>query len=291
MRTLSSAGQPDESGLSPWRTRPRAAPDDHESLFKTRPRGVQPRIDEQCGTLEQPLSLGFSACRGCIGSGDPAALAAKTLSSWKFVGDGRGAYERVTQYHYVGEGVGCFEKHEADDLRHRGFGACCSGLVFAALAMLLLRLLVTEYAEVRLRINDFFVSNRQPALTRPSVSSESAEGRDRALSPPHGLEELFDCEVEDMQQWSFDKKVWCCLQRDHRRCRSTEPSGRAGADAPPAERAATSSADYRSLADTSATGAPATVRGGARSRAVTPSFVAPRHASRQAKGAVEEKTA
>ncbi|CAK0834231.1 unnamed protein product, partial [Prorocentrum cordatum] len=81
----------------------------------------------------------------CLGAACTEPGTAVTTTHWSYVGDGRGAYEKVQTYNFVGEGEGAFEKDQAveEDAGPRSPAACCClCCLSAALAVLMVALVV-----------------------------------------------------------------------------------------------------------------------------------------------------
>lgn len=271
MRTLSSVDvdQRGEPQPSVWRTRPRGAAEQGAwSPCRTRPPDRGPSTPS--GGIFSLSS--FFGCRGCRGPcrGDPG-----TADGLLHVGDGRGAYERIIQYNYVGEGPGCYEQERWQE-RPRGCPFCGGWLAIAVALLVVLgfRPLASACARVHPQISDFVAAQAGPMLgsmglgpsrklqgpplaPRANGSEQHRLGgatREEPASPRAGPgAPRFDCEAGDAWQWSFDKRLWCCL-RGNRTC-----------DRPPPPPSPSS--------PSSPTGA-----AGAQRAPVTPSFVAPRPA-------------
>merc|ERR1719330_1262583 len=59
-------------------------------------------------------------CRGVASLCFEAEGTVRT-TSWQYVGEGRGGYDRVHTYSYVGDGSGAFEKHDAPQQKQEAF--------------------------------------------------------------------------------------------------------------------------------------------------------------------------
>ncbi|CAK9064018.1 unnamed protein product [Durusdinium trenchii] len=115
-----------------------------------------------------------------------------TVQTWKWVGDGRGAYEKVENFAFVGQGAGSFERRLETQYPPTGgrfcprwcFGACCCGLLAGFLIFLII-----------------MFTRRQQA------------------------DPLLECtkEIAMMDLWSETKKAFCCAHTGRYGCPPQPP--------------------------------------------------------------------
>eukprot|EP00435_Cladocopium_sp_Y103_P031195 s933_g7.t2 len=131
-------------------------------------------------------------------------------SNWKWVGDGRGAYEKVDTFAFVGHGAGSFEKRTIDPNADGGsilwlcFRACWCGILAG-----LIFFLIVVFARHHL------ILPRSPAFGAYDPASECTQ--DLSMVP----------------LWSPAKKAFCCAQTGRLGCAPATTAAPLRAEPPP----------------------------------------------------------
>lgn len=129
---------------------------------------------------------------GCDGIGSECCEpgAEFTSTNWQFVGDKKGAYERIQNYAFVGESVGSYDKEVTVTVTGYRCRWCCLALICVLFAGILACLFYWFW------LKDLFrVVEKEVRLTLPPSSM------------------AFDCDagIRNWQSgWSVAKKAWCC---------------------------------------------------------------------------------
>ncbi|OLQ03622.1 hypothetical protein AK812_SmicGene13411 [Symbiodinium microadriaticum] len=149
----------------------------------------------------------------------------KTVATWKWVGDGRGSYEKVENFAYVGENAGSFERRlDVTYSRWKARG-CVLGLLCCLLLGLALFLVLGHFFHRQYHdepephqddvwdcTKDFF--NWQTLWTVPHQEWCCVHyGRGCPTTTPATTSPAFDCDAAFNNwrvAWSSQKKAWCC---------------------------------------------------------------------------------
>mmetsp|Transcript_5792 Transcript_5792/g.22091 ORF Transcript_5792/g.22091 Transcript_5792/m.22091 type:complete len:533 (+) Transcript_5792:147-1745(+) len=135
-----------------------------------------------------------------------------TELNWKYVGGGRGGYEKLTTMKYVGQGVGGFDKQAEASSSGSRFASCTIVLVVLAIVCGVLYFGMTAFSgsdggQVAPLVKSMLYTTPPPAV------AATAQGAVSITDSP--AEFTYDCAValggnDDVSSWSMDRRVYCC---------------------------------------------------------------------------------
>lgn len=137
----------------------------------------------------------------------------KLLSTeWRYVGEGRGSFDKVHQYSFVGEGRGSHKGDEHTTYHGWRLGTISSALVVilaSAGGVLLLWQVLTSASEVESEAS-LRARRSGPAMALGNLSAGDGSS-------------IYNCSYHYFEQpWTEAKAAWCCL-REGAGCPSTSP--------------------------------------------------------------------
>lgn len=149
-------------------------------------------------------ACGPNGC-GLLGDACLEPAGATTTVNWKYVGGGRGGYEKMTTMKYVGQGAGGFDK----DLRMNAYSSAvskfCSGFFLIVICAAGIYLGLTVLTGPKILMSD--TSTNAVLLKTPAPT----QGAEVLLPAPVARAEefQFDC-VDKDEAWGADRREWCC---------------------------------------------------------------------------------
>mmetsp|Transcript_18024 Transcript_18024/g.38475 ORF Transcript_18024/g.38475 Transcript_18024/m.38475 type:complete len:246 (+) Transcript_18024:17-754(+) len=178
-------------------------------------------------------------------------VGAETSTTWAFVGDGRGTYEKVKTFDYVGDGAGAFEKEQVTTFHGWRPRSCVVGVVTCLLLSGLLTLAARIAPDLRAPNVPRWQHPGRPvaAAERKAMVTTSLARRGllppvataprtaaapmavpaaapTAVAPTEAAALPFDCAAgadKWESNWCSAKKRWCCAH-GKRGCATTTTS-------------------------------------------------------------------